>query len=416
MTGTSPTWRGFVHPVILSRTPSPQNHARKSKIPVLKKGKAIPKPPPAPKRKPLPPPPRRSPPKSRSSPSVVHRPLRLGECATKYALAIVDPWSEAAMGACVPIAAGLTQKVTSFLRGSSFVGTAGYAFLSLSPCLANDIPSMYVTDNTFTQTSMSILTAANTTDVGVNRVFVGGLPYSSAQFIGDRQNPAVGGRIVSVGLKVWYTGTVLEQAGVTYCLRDPAHASVQAALSGFPVSINDWGGRRETDLANFTRRECMVTDFANTANECNVMVLSENLARDVNVAQTQLLYPFSKGETGIASTGVGGPFTDNLHTVAIGVPTAGVQIVGTAGQPFNYQYIIHAEFAGPLTAALGTKSEGDVAGTQAVMAAAAQVAVRKQSSGKGVWSIMYDALLDITQGARELIVPAAIRGVAAMLM
>jgi hypothetical protein len=29
---------------------------------------------------------------------------------------------------------------------------------------------------------------------------------------------------------------------------------------------------------------------------------------------------------------------------------------------------------------------------------------------------MYDALLDITQGARELIVPAAIRGVAAMLM
>jgi hypothetical protein len=340
----------------------------------------------------------------------------------RYALAIADPWADLAMGVCVPVASGVTQKVHGFIRGTSIIGTAGYAFILATPALSSDLPSLYVSGAAYAGSDMVPLSAANTLSVGVSRINCGNLPYIAANFVGEDAAPSVAGRVVASGLRAWYTGTELERSGVTYCLRDPTHNNVSISpITGVAADIPSVGFRRETGVENFSRSYCSVSDFAFNASETVIHPMSPNLGASITGSRTLALYPFSGGDPGTVDA-IGTPIIDTIPVgnpagVRVGSPTSCIQFTGVAGQSFSYEYMVHLEYNGQLATVVGTKTDADAVGTQVVMEAAAVTQVMRQSAERAsVWGIMYDAIREIASGTKEFVVPAAIAGLRAMLL
>jgi len=69
----------------------------------------------------------------------------LSHCAAKYAVAISDPWSPEADGACIPRAPSRpSQKIKLFNRVNVTISSNGYTPIYFMPCFANDCPVMVV--------------------------------------------------------------------------------------------------------------------------------------------------------------------------------------------------------------------------------------------------------------------------------
>lgn len=300
----------------------------------------------------------------------------MSPCAKKYALTIGDPWSPLADGACVPVAAGATQKVAGFIRGTGFIGTAGIGYLAIAPCLANDTPSLYVTDEKFDREDMTVISAPNVLYTGVNAVPCGNLPYGALALTGgNAANTRVMGRIVASGARVWYTGRAINMAGVVYSFRDPYHGSVQmipAGLGGVvPSTQASFGARREARVNNFDRSMVELSDFAVKEDECELATYGQ-FARFATApeARTNALYPFCNANASLTIPGGGAGDYTVVAGHATGYPTMGFIINGTPGETFSFELRTHVEYGGQGAAALATRTEVDIQGAQQVLGAA----------------------------------------------
>jgi len=343
--------------------------------------------------------------------------MTLSKCALHYALAIADPWADSALGACVPISAGMTWKMAGFIRGQTTTSsTTGYGWILAMPSVANDMASLLYTDAGFGLSRLDVAAALNTLNPGVNRAYVNNLAYSSSSLIplipGASGGQVVQARIVAASLRLWYTGTTLNMAGTTHCFRDPQHASVQSiSQPPFVQDITSWGTRRETDLANFTRSLCHVTDFAVNQSEQELVGFSQEEKGNIPTSHTTVLYPFSRGDSNYLSPlGVGITLADPASTGGYNnaVPTMGVQFIGAPGQSVNFEYIVHVEYSGAQATANATSTDSDPEGTQKVMSAAARLPIMSQNAKKEqAWPKMYRALTHVAAAAAKIVVPAA---------
>jgi len=330
--------------------------------------------------------------------------ITLSDCALQYARAIGDPWSELAIGACVPMPAGLTQKVTGFIRGAAEIGNQGTGFILMAPCLANNLPSLWFTTNAFSHGDLRPFSAANTLSNGVFPSACGSLPYATAQFgvSEDANRQSLSGRIVSASIRCWYIGTAQVMAGQVYALREPYHASVQTAY-GLPANIQALGQRRETRVYNNDRTQRSVADFAYDTEETNMSSWqsTQNNSNSVAVARTRLMYPYSHGES-LFTDGAGNAITfTDVAGVLVGVPTSVLFFTGTPGQQLAFEYCIHVEYAGPATAALGTRSLADVDGTNRVMDAAALASnAAQRNDDPGMWKTLVDSIAQVEAAVR----------------
>lgn len=290
---------------------------------------------------------------------VVNGAERMSACAAKYAIAILNPFSNGARGACVPRTPNYpSQKVSVRTVFALTVVAQNRGAIFLTPTLANDMPVAYATNlysGSLNAAEAGILSAANTLTLGWNRIVQTTAPYGATQ-VGqgfNRERSLIDGRIVSVGVRITCTTPLLQRGGTVVSLVSPRHANI-SSYSYSTMTSQTYARMAAVGDKSF--------DIAISAVAESETEFSEALE---GVDTTYGLYPFSGGSTGFAATFDSAPngssYTDTVAGYMVGAPIAAFMI-DSAGQPqsYNVEIISHMEFAGPGCQGLVTPNEGDM--------------------------------------------------------
>jgi len=368
-------------------------------------------------------------PKSRAvafaKPPSIGTQVKLSKCCAKYAFAISDPFSPLSTGVCVPSGqATATHKVTGFVRFDSKIGTAGFAYIAISPSGARDAPQLFVTGAAYNGTTVAITsTVAGFFATGLNPISVSNLPYSvdnlTVRSAEDSQEVAC--RVVSAGVAVQYTGTALNQSGMAYMYRDPAHKNVSLTPGTLTNNtIQSLSGNPLTTICNFTRDRCSVSDFASNPDEMNFLSRSESLGTNTLNHRTLLTYPFCGGEGDLSNTNnlvsTLTQTTSSGTTYLVGAPTTIICVTGQAGQDFHVEYVVHVEYVGNIAAASYTATDSDVQGSGMVLEAANMIQQRKTAKpDASSWSLMYEGLSYAAKKSAPILIPLAEKALMSLL-
>lgn len=312
--------------------------------------------------------------------------VKMSTCAAKLAAAIADPFSEEAKGACFPLyPAPDSQKIAPFSRVEGAIGTAGVGFIAFNPSVANDVPSFYISGANFTGTRNTILSAASTLSTGVFAGTHNG-PYGAAQLIRGSGAPesSLSGRVVAAGIRVFYTGTTLNQSGTITCLQHPTHGTLTGMTAGQAQSFT------QSDVQPFTRKSC-------TLSVAPCAVQEAAYPTGYEASKTRLLYPFGadnvyhttyEGDATFTSTA-----TVDGNVVGLAAPIALIMVTGVAGSTFHIDYTIHLEYTGSTCAAVSTPNSVDVSSVYAILTAASQLGTRKMASpSSSNWKLLMDGV------------------------
>lgn len=294
--------------------------------------------------------------------------MRLTPCAAKYAIAIVDPWDHNAMGACVPSnPTRPSRKAHGYVRGTAYVGAGGTGWILVAPCLANDGVAMWYTaaDYGALNTSMTPY-ASNNLIPGVLTAVTSNLPFTqdnlSLDSISFSTTPVVG-RIVSASVSVQYTGTELERSGLTTCYSHPAHEN----LAG--TTFTDFDSRAEASVEAVMRKKCRLSTAGISPDELDYQTFHPNETTAFDYIR--MAYPFSKQTQCMNAQSA---------SLGIGAPVMAIKFTGVPGQPFFFEYIVHAEYVGTLADASATPNDTDAVGLSIVQSAFSNLAMAKSSA------------------------------------
>jgi len=357
----------------------------------------------------------RPPPKPKSAPRAARMSeSSLTQCALKFAAAVANPWSDLAIGACLPLEpARRSQKVTSFLRFNAQVGTNGFGFVYVSPCLANNVPSVFYTDSSYAGTMNSAGTFGSNIFISGGIKFTGvsqaniNSPYSTSSLgtlSSDNANdPAVMGRIVSVGVKATYTGTTLNESGLITCYVSPEHNDLST------LSYAQLQTLAETSNRSFTRAPCVLVAIPSSPDEGlydRSTIISASNASNPNTQPIAAAYPWS--DTPIINGG-----TNNY----LGQTPMVIAFTGVVGSTVFVELIQHSEFIGKTVEAVSTPSDNDIVGYNKVAAAtnkAYAIHAAKPASG---WSRAFMAgLKEVWEDIKPVAKTAAIGALTAILL
>lgn len=329
--------------------------------------------------------------------------IKLSKCAFKYALAIADPFNPMARDACVPVyPSPNSHKNTALTRITVTIGTQGLGFLILCPCLANNMPSIFYTTSAFTGTLIAPLSANNVLATGVLTETTP-TPFTRANLTVTNGYSDSGGRIVSLGARMRYTGTTMNESGTYSCYVSPDHSNPLGV--GFTPSA--LGGFLETTVSNVTRDPCSISVYGISSQETGY-------ASNLGGSTTYLMYPY----TGINAAFNGG-FTYLSSSVNVGSPCAVIAVTGVAGSTFLAEVIQHSEFIGPSAMSLATPSDSDTQGFELVTAAAAQLPARKSQTTNHSFSplrLLVDGIKEVATALKPVAIDALVKlGTSALL-
>lgn len=273
--------------------------------------------------------------------------LILGRCATKLLTSYSEPFSSRADGVCLPIPPFTrTQKVRSYVRGIGYIGAAGFGFVAVAPCLANDAPCVYYTPTAYGMSNLGApvnnLTWAAQSAGGINFpawAALPSLPYSSKDLLlndEDFANQPVDGRICSACLKLTYTGTVLNQSGLMVGYDDPMKANV---LGDQFVAGGSANGYYMNNLMSFTASEI------ETTRKTIMLPITVSSSQQQEFPHSDLttstsvrarIYPYSSGA-----------YYEDIDVVRNGHAVSTIAISGVPGQSFFFEYVQFVEYKGP---------------------------------------------------------------------
>jgi len=358
--------------------------------------------------------------------------VELSKCATKLALAMANPFAPEVRGVCLPVLPGCdTFKAHGFVRGDCVIGTAGFGFITVAPCLSNDAPCIFASTAAYSRTDVGFVThIVNTTlgtlTPGVVQIPISSLPYPSSAFLqtfnDDGDTPAlygppnIVGRMVSCGISLQYTGTLMNTSGMIYGYRAPTHLSA-TLRNNAPLNTTTISSFTETMLcAQQSGTKCMLRDYA-TDNVEQSFVTTDGPGGDAIA-----LYPYCKNsfDQGCAN-GDSSYLLYNppgvARSVTVGTATITYLFTGVPGSTMHYEYISHCEYIGTQPSALVTRNDIDPVGTQMVTAAATSLQARAIATpGRSGWDDMRDALSEIYTMAKPMVVPMIESAVKAALM
>lgn len=305
--------------------------------------------------------------------------VSVSECTKRFASALSDPWSSAALGACLPIEpVRPSMKLCQRMRISTVIGTNGGAFIVVSPCIASDRAFAWYSGVGYTQSDGAIFTVSSTDTTatpGVFPAYMSSLPFNDTNLI-DPAN-RMSARIVSVGVRGTYTGTALNMAGTWNALISPDGSTVKGVTSNI-VSLSSSPAFK---TAAVTRKPMtLVTgpiDY-NGYEWCSPDTRQSTLGNIRN-------YPWS-GE----NLEPGTPSIENGQTPIFLMLSGGV-----AGQGVVFEIIAHFEYSGKLATGL-TPSHNDEIAAKGVLSVASAA---NQSSS---WRPSYDQLLKGLKGVYQM--------------
>lgn len=221
-------------------------------------------------------------------------------------------------------------------------------FIGIAPTTCNDLASIYYSSTAYTGSSLSV----GATGVTVQNNTAN--PYVHTLFIPSNvSKDALSSRIVSVGLRIRYTGTELNKGGLIYGLVLPNHGNLHATT---PTDMSAW---RECIRRPVTRAWTTIVASAIDTDEGDYPDVSELLAinttNSLNEAVIKSLYPFSSGNA--VSTA-----NPNLG----GIPMA-FMITSTEANSFEFEVITHMEIIGSLVQNSVTPSHADAIGLSKII-------------------------------------------------
>lgn len=323
----------------------------------------------------------------------------LSTCALKYALSIAEPFHPQARGICIPCPPAVpSQKVHSFNRINISLNVNGYAAAYIHPCMANDgCLVSYTSGATFlgsSSTGFAILAGTNILTTGALIASPSNLPYATSQLVSNfaSGSPAVFGRIVSVGIRVHYTGTTLNESGLYSIYSSSTHENVSRTAKT-PAEV---GSLLDAEICSITRKVC-----SSSTTTCNPIETQYTNSIHYEGA-VGAVYPYSSGDSLLGAP----PYDYSLNAVNIGLPVIAVHMTGVAGSTFLLEVIQHIEYAGPTVAAVATNSDVDVNGFNVVNCAAAKLHGKKSVSSDTPLKMMYDCIQEVVNEVK----PHAISG------
>lgn len=346
----------------------------------------------------------------------------LSKCALKLALAIADPFAVGARGACLPAYAGSTQKLHSFTRFDVTFNTGGFAWVYVTPSVANDAPCIFASGagsidrtpwDTYGSTGIT-----GTLNTGWEALTHNG-PYATVDVCRfNAQTKPVRGRIVATGLRAQYTGTAFNEAGMYYCFHDTTHKSIAGAIPG------DIGAQGDANVERISRDPCMLVTHPVHAAEYE-FPLADGQTNSTDALACRMLYPYvadgvnhwseQYNESGTLAYF---KMTTQGSIVPVGHPVGMILMAGgIPGQTVHMEYIQHMEFIGSAAAAALTPNANDFVGTQNVLAAAVLVPAEKQARpNQSRWAILRTLLGEVLRMAKPLAVPLLESAVSALVL
>jgi len=351
-------------------------------------------------------------------------PLKMSKCALKLALAYSDPFDPASRGVCglSGTSVGLTYKVAATTRFTMVVGTGGVGVVYITPCMSNDGSVAFTTTSAYTGTTQigSILSANNTLVTGVVSVQSQNLPYAGVSFLGDasanQNNANCSGRIISVGARITYTGTLLNESGTYTCYTDPAHNNLSLLPTNNATentmtlaSLQSYEG---SNIEGISRKPCEMVMVPCSAQETSFS--SEDIEGSGTGAVTMAAYPWCQF-SGFQNNG----FTyADFSAIKVGSPVGVICVSGAvAGNTFQVEIIQHVEFSGLYAQASGTPSESDEEAASKIMRAASLMNTMRQGAPEADnWTLMRSALSSLWNSTKEYLVPAAVAAVKALVL
>lgn len=288
--------------------------------------------------------------------------LSLSIPALAYLKSFIDPFDSAIKCVGTPRPGSMpSYKVTGFVRGTGIIGAKGVGFVAFSPCLVNDVACVTYSNSSAynSEYMLSLPTDWNggTSNFTPATSWMSNLPYTYNTLIQTVNNTTaravVEGRIVSASLKVYYTGTTLNQSGQYYAYVDPDFETV---LSDNHLSSADaTGGYTPTLLGTKDATEIKYADRSGI--QIIYIPPTDNLSDypQNNNSAWRKAFPYSNN------------LTQGPTNSGIGVPPGGIMITGVAGAQFYFEAITHCEYIGPgVPQALLTPSFSDSVGYDAV--------------------------------------------------
>jgi len=330
--------------------------------------------------------------KSRKQKTVNPRGVKLSPCALKYAICISDPWNPKAQGACVPsFPARNSYKHCSYTRFTLTGNSSGFAYVLISPCLANTRSYYYASSSSFVGSGTLTLTMAGTGSVltpGTNAVFMSSLPASDGDLAPNGYtNSVASGRILSVGVSCQYTGSAANAAGTLGFFVDPSHGNLANLTTATLKSRMETIVRRVTQAKNFFSAAAVSeieTDYATTQ-------YSAFGAGSGNLRMASM-YPWSNAEySDVASFAT---YENGGCPMALWIEG------GVNGASYEIEIIQHCEYIGSKFEGRLTPSVADPVGYQTINSAAQRVQQNQSTSRDMTFGQSFMAALkDVAQEA-----------------
>lgn len=331
-----------------------------------------------------------------------------GPAITQLVRAFKNPWHPKSLSCYLPTLPGRnTYKTYAENRFEAAIGKLGYGFILISPTIVNDAAAaFYSMDDTFTLTAakpwLSSVATVGTLNTGVG-VITMPFPYDSVALgttnsAGLGKNFAMNGRIVSVGVRVFYIGNTSDEAGMTYCFVDPDHQDLTH------YTLADMGIRRECEIGLNGRKECSLsaapisvaeTEFGNSSalyDGANSNVGSHYASR------TAVSFPWSASYCPDALNGTADPVKTLIKpgtastVLGVGIAPILVSFTGTPNKQVHVEIIMHVEYEGKNCEGSATPSLVDTPGTTRVIAAVNKAYAIK-SSNKASFATAFDQAL-----------------------
>lgn len=152
--------------------------------------------------------------------AAIAREKRTRECLVNYAGSLVNPADSGAV--CSPHDPVLDSgKQHVWAKGSGAIGAAGFGFVVVRPSMVSDLTVGTHSTANFAGTGMA------NSGTGTQGILLNS-PFSEFDFENDPGAGAIGlqGRVVSMGIRVRYTGTELGRSGIYVPIEHPNHSNI----------------------------------------------------------------------------------------------------------------------------------------------------------------------------------------------
>jgi hypothetical protein len=299
--------------------------------------------------------------------------LKLHPCTAKFAAALADPFSEMALGACVPMGAVSSLKCCSKSIGRMVVGTEGVGFAILMPSAYSNVGGVYTTTSTY---GAGVLNMDQLAGSGVDWIAGTRLPFSTLDY------NTINARVVAAGLRIRYVGALAERAGTIDLVVQPSHNQLSSGDGGNTVQQSDLSAYPENYHSSVTNQAYTLSMYGINDAERSFPAIpvgsssagfNKGLPQDLGNVNTYW-FPFGDNDYVNAGTGTGGP-------LYVPPASAVAYVRGSPGAAFDVEYIIHVEYVGSKAAFGATKVEADPQGVARVCEAASKAAVDANADG-----------------------------------